>query len=129
QEREPAEITEKTTRPGSKTFGTLAIKNVMMALAPLIVLVVVAQLGAEWRWIGFLLLGASITCYSMRLGVSKYREAKTAELVQRDTLAMDSAMDGMAIVSPNGKYTYVNAEYARIMGQETPQTMVGHPSA
>jgi PAS domain S-box-containing protein len=125
--QEPAAIEEKTTRPRSKTFGTLAIKNVVMALAPLIVLVVVAQLGAEWRWIGFLLLGASITCYAMRLGVSQYREAKTAELVQRDTLAMDSAMDGMAIVSPEGKYTYVNAAFAKMMGHAKPETMIGKP--
>jgi len=51
---------------------------------------------------GFVLLGVSITCYAARLGVSQYRETKAAELVQRDTLAMDSAMDGMAIVSPKG---------------------------
>jgi PAS domain S-box-containing protein len=125
--QEPAETTEKTTRPGGKTFGTLAIKNVMMALAPLIVLAVVAQLGAEWRWIGFLLLGASISCYAMRLGVSQYREAKAAEVVQRDTLAMDSAMDGMAIVSPQGKYSYVNAAFARMMGYAKPETMLGKP--
>jgi PAS domain S-box-containing protein len=124
---EPAETTEKATRPGGKTLGTLAIKNVMMALAPLIVLAVVAQLGAEWRWIGFLLLGASISCYAMRLGVSQYREAKAAEVVQRDTLAMDSAMDGMAIVSPQGKYSYVNAAFAKMMGYAKPETMLGKP--
>jgi PAS domain S-box-containing protein len=124
---EPADIAQKTTRPRAKTLGTLALKNVTMALAPLIVLVVVAQLGAEWRWTGFLLLGTSILCYAMRLGVSQYREAKAAELVQRDTLAMDSAMDGMAIVSPQGKYTYVNAAFARMMGHAKPENMVGKP--
>ena len=124
---EPADTAQKTTRPGAKTLGTLALKNVTMALAPLIVLVVVAQLGAEWRWTGFLLLGTSILCYAMRLGVSQYREARAAELVQRDTLAMDSAMDGMAIVSPQGKYTYVNAAFARMMGHAKPENMVGKP--
>jgi len=124
---EPLAIAQKMARPGSKTLATLAIKNVMMALAPLIVLAVVAQLGAEWRWIGFLLLGTSILCYAMRFGVSQYREAKTAELVERDTLAMDSAMDGMAIVSPQGKYTYVNAAFARVMGHAKPETMIGKP--
>ena len=127
--QEPAETSDiaRKTAPAGKTLGALAIKNVMMALAPLIVLVVVAQLGAEWRWIGFLLLGASITCYAMRLGVSQYREAKTAELVQRDTLAMDSAMDGMAIISPQGNYTYVNAAFAKMMGHARPETMLGRP--
>jgi PAS domain S-box-containing protein len=121
--QEPAE--EETGQPQSKTLGALAMKNVMLALAPLIVLVVVAQLAAEWRWIGFLLLGASITCYAVRLGVSQYREATAAEVVQRDTLAMDSAMDGMAIVSRHGEYTYVNAAFARMMGHANPETMIG----
>jgi PAS domain S-box-containing protein len=124
---EAADIAQKAAHPGRKTLGTLAIKNVTMALAPLSVLVVVAQLGAQWRWTGFLLLGASIACYALRLGVSQYREAKTAELVQRDTLAMDSAMDGMAIVSPQGKYSYVNAAFARVMGHAEPETMIGKP--
>jgi PAS domain S-box-containing protein len=97
----------------------------MLALAPLIVLAAVAQLAAEWRWIGFLLLGASITCYAVRLGLSQYREATAAEVVQRDTLAMDSAMDGMAIVSRHGEYTYVNAAFARMMGHANPETMIG----
>jgi PAS domain S-box-containing protein len=122
---ESTEIAQETARPERKTLGTLAVKNVMLALAPLIVLVVVAQLGAEWRWIGFLLLGASITCYALRLGVSQYREATAAEVVQRDTLAMDSAMDGMAIVSRQGEYTYVNAAFARMMGHANPGTMIG----
>ncbi len=123
--QEPAEEKEETAQPQSKTLGALAMKNVMLALAPLIVLVVVAQLAAEWRWIGFLLLGASITCYAARLGVSQYREATAAEVVQRDTLAMDSAMDGMAIVSRHGEYTYVNAAFARMMGHANPETMIG----
>jgi PAS domain S-box-containing protein len=125
--QEPAE--EETAQPQSKTLGALAVKNVMLALAPLIVLLVVAQLAAEWRWIGLLLLGASITCYAVRLGVSQYREATAAEVVQRDTLAMDSAMDGMAIVSRSGEYTYVNAAFARMMGHANPKTMIGKPWA
>jgi PAS domain S-box-containing protein len=124
---EPAEIAPEPSRLRSKTLGSLALRNVMLALAPLIVLAVVAQLGAQWRMMGFVLLGVSITCYAARLGVSQYRETKAAELVQRDTLAMDSAMDGMAIVSPKGIYTYVNAAYARMMGHPSPQTMVGEP--
>jgi len=121
--QEPAE--GETAEPQSKTLGALAVKNVMLALAPLIVLAAVAQLAAEWRWIGFLLLGASITCYAVRLGLSQYREATAAEVVQRDTLAMDSAMDGMAIVSRHGEYTYVNAAFARMMGHANPETMIG----
>src|SRR5271156_1128438 len=42
--QEPAEEKEETAQPQSKTLGALAVRNVMLALAPLIVLVVVAQL-------------------------------------------------------------------------------------
>jgi PAS domain S-box-containing protein len=121
---EPVEVESTAGIPG-KSLGQLALKNVMLAVAPLIVLVVVAQLGAEWRRMGFLLLGISILCYAARLGVSQYREGKSAELVRRDTLAMDSAMDGMAIVSPEGKYTYANAALARLLGHANPQTIIG----
>jgi PAS domain S-box-containing protein len=121
---EPVEVESTAGIPG-KSLGRLALKNVMLAVAPLIVLVVVAQLGAEWRRMGFLLLGISILCYAARLGVSQYREGKSAELVRRDTLAMDSAMDGMAIVSPEGKYTYANAALARLLGHANPQTIIG----
>jgi PAS domain S-box-containing protein len=57
--------------------------------------------------------------------VSQYHEARSAEMVRRDTLAMDSAMDGMAIVSAEGKYTYVNKAYAQLMGHPNAQSMVG----
>jgi PAS domain S-box-containing protein len=122
--REPVEV-EPVAGVSGKSLGQLALRNVMLAVAPLIVLVVVAQLGVEWRRMGFLLLGVSILCYAARLGVSQYREAKSAEVVRRDTLAMDSAMDGMAIVSPEGKYTYANAALARLLGHASPQTIIG----
>ncbi len=122
---EPVEVAEEAVALRKKTLGVLALKNVMLALAPLIVLVLVSRLGTQWRWVGFVLLGVSITCYAARLGVSQYREARSAELVRRDTLAMDSAMDGMAIVSPNGQYTYVNEAYARMMGHPGPHAMIG----
>jgi two-component system cell cycle sensor histidine kinase/response regulator CckA len=130
--REPAENAqeaETARRARGKLVGALALKNVMLAVAPLSVLVVVAQLGPQWQRMGFLLLGVSILCYAARLGVSQYREAKIAEMVQRDTLAMDSAMDGMAIVSPEGKYTYVNAALARILGHDDSKAIIGRPWA
>jgi PAS domain S-box-containing protein len=125
--REPAEGTSAAVMVRGKTPRTVAAKSAMLALAPLIVLMVVAQLGPEWRGWGFLLLGVSITCYAAQLGVSQYREVRAAAVVRRHALAMDSAMDGMAIVSPNGNYTYVNSTFARMMGQVGPQAMIGKP--
>jgi PAS domain S-box-containing protein len=125
--KEPEEAAAEAGAFRGKTLAAVAVKNAMLALAPLTVLAVVAQLAAEWRGMGFVLLGVSITCYAARLVVSEYREVKATAAVRRHTLAMDSAMDGMAIVSPTGKYTYVNATFARMMGHASPQEMIGQP--
>jgi PAS domain S-box-containing protein len=124
--KEAAETTEATAFRG-KSLAAVAVKNAMLALAPLTVLAVVAQLAPEWREVGFVLLGVSITCYAARLVVSQYREVKAAAAVRRHTLAMDSAMDGMAIVGATGAYTYANAAFARMMGHASPQEMIGKP--
>ncbi|HEX4543819.1 MAG TPA: hypothetical protein VH114_11675, partial [Candidatus Acidoferrum sp.] len=57
-----------------KGFGDLVLTNATLALAPLIVLLQVAQLGTEWRALRFTLLGVSIVCYAARLGVTQYRQ-------------------------------------------------------
>jgi PAS domain S-box-containing protein len=124
--QEPAQSTQQIAIAKRKSLGALAFRNVMLGVAPLIVLSVVAQLGTEWRRMGSLLLGISVLCYAARLAVSQYREARSAEVVRRDTLAMDSAMDGMAIVSAEGKYTYVNEAYAQLIGHPNPKSMIGH---
>jgi hypothetical protein len=85
-----------------KTLGELVLTNTTFALAPLIVLWQVSQLGAEWRVLRFSLLGVSIVCYAARLGISQYREAKSANAVLTHTLAMDSAVNGMAILDAGG---------------------------
>jgi PAS domain S-box-containing protein len=123
--QEPVQSTQEIAIPKRKSLWALALRNVMLGVAPLIVLSVVAQLGTEWRRVGLLLLGISLLCYAARLAVSQYHEAHSAEMVRRDTLAMDSAMDGMAIVSAEGKYTYVNAAYAKLMGHRSAQAMLG----
>ncbi|MBV9885910.1 MAG: PAS domain S-box protein [Acidobacteria bacterium] len=123
--QEPVQSTQEIAIAKRKSLGMLAFRNVMLGVAPLIVLAVVAQLGPEWRRVGLLLLGISVLCYAARLAVSQYHEARSAEMIRRDTLAMDSAMDGMAIVSSEGKYTYVNAAYAKLMGHGSAKAMVG----
>jgi len=123
--QEQVDTAQEAAAARRKSLGALAFRNVMLGVAPLIVLSVVAQLGTEWRRMGLGLLGISVLCYAARLAVSQYREARSTEMVRRDTVAMNSAMDGMAIVSAEGKYTYVNAAYAQMMGYESAQSMVG----
>jgi PAS domain S-box-containing protein len=107
------------------TFSGVALSNAMFAVAPLIVLVQVAQFPSEWRILRFSLLGVSILCFAVRLGISGYREANTAETVRRQALAMDSAADGISIIGENGQHIYVNTAFARMMGYESPESMMG----
>jgi PAS domain S-box-containing protein len=110
-----------------KTFSQLMMNNATYALAPLIVLIQVAGMPANWRVLRFSLLGISIICYATRLCISQYRESHSGEVARRHALAMDTAVDGMGIVSKTGVYIYANASYARMMGHPGPEMMVGKP--
>jgi PAS domain S-box-containing protein len=108
-----------------RTFSEMLITNTTLALAPLVVLLQTAQLGVGWRYLTSTLLGISILCFAARLALSESHEAQSAENVRRHALAMDSAMDGMAIIDNAGAYIYVNPAYARMMGYENLQFMLG----
>src|SRR5216684_7854753 len=95
---QPGPAAETGSRLRRKTLGELMVTNATFALAPLIILWQVSQMSAEWRLLRFSLLGVSIVCYAARLGISQYREAKSANAVLTHTLAMDSAINGMAIL-------------------------------
>jgi PAS domain S-box-containing protein len=110
------------TRP--KTLGRFAVSNLMLALAPLTVLILVAQLGHEWRLIGFSLLGISLLCYAARLGVTEYRHAQSATAVQMHSLAMEAAADGISILDAKGEHIYANTAFARMMGFENAEAML-----
>src|SRR5882757_5282991 len=110
-----------------KTLGELMVTNATFALAPLIILWQVSRLQAEWRLVRFSLLGVSIVCYAARLGISQYREAKSANAVLTHTIAMDSAVNGMAILDPQGRYVYVNPAFAQMTGNTNPDAMLGKP--
>ena len=51
---------------------------------------------------------------------------KNAELaLQTCQTAMEGAMDGMAIVGPDGNYVFMNKSHADVFGYETPQELIG----
>ena len=122
---QPSPAVQAGSRIRQKTVGDLMLTNATFALAPLIILWQVAQLEAEWRLLRFSLLGVSILCYAARLGISQFRETKSANAVQTHTLAMDSAINGMAILDAAGKYIYVNPAYARMVADAGPETLLG----
>jgi len=121
--QQPAQI----TLPRQRTIGEMLLTNTMFAIAPLVVLLQIAQLGTGWRFLRFSLLGISILCFAARLALSESHEAKSAESVRLHALAMDSAVDGMAILDDTGKYIYVNSAFAQMMGYDNLQFMLGKP--
>lgn len=121
-EPDAAEGSSPTRR---KALSELLITNGTLALAPLIILFEVSQLQAEWRLLRFSLLGVSIVCYAARLGLSQYREAKSASEVQTHALAMESAADGISIVSANGEHVYANSAFAKMLGFEGAPAIIG----
>ena len=116
---------ERTRRTRPQSFGELMLTNATFALAPLIVLLQVAGMGTEFRALRFSLLAVSIVCYAARFGISQYREAKTADTLRRHTSAMDSAINGIAILDARGAHTYVNASFAQMMGYQGPEAILG----
>lgn len=122
---QPSAASHAARPHGRKTLSGVVLTNAIFVLAPLIVLVQVAQFPSEWRILRFSLLGVSILCFAVRVGISGYREAKTAETVRRQALAMDSAVDGISIIGESGEHIYVNAAFARMMGHESPESMLG----
>ena len=108
-----------------KSTAGMVFRNAMFALGPLIVLLLSSQLGPGWKPVRVILLGISIVCYAARMGLNEHRQTKNAELVKRQMQAMDSSVDGMAIVDAQGTYVYVNSEYARMCGQGKAEKMLG----
>jgi PAS domain S-box-containing protein len=124
---QPTLAEQTKPRLRQKTLSELMITNATFALAPLIILLQVSQLGAEWRLLRFSLLGVSIICFTARLGISQFREAKSADAVRTHALAMESAADGISILSADGEHVYANSAFARMMGFENAGTMLGKP--
>jgi PAS domain S-box-containing protein len=122
---QPEATAQKASRRRVKSFGEVLLTNAGLAAAPLIVLLQVAQFGSPWRLLSFSLLGVSIVCYAARLGLSQFRAATTSESLRRHTQAMNSAVDGMAILDRKGVHSYVNAAFAHTMGYADPKEMVG----
>jgi len=108
-----------------KSLGEFMLANSTFAVAPLIILLQVAELGTEWRALRFSLLGVSIVCYAARFGISQFREAKMDETLRRHTHALDSAINGIAILDARGVHTYVNESFARMMGHSGPEALLG----
>ncbi|GAC1631639.1 MAG: hypothetical protein NVS9B14_03760 [Candidatus Acidiferrum sp.] len=109
----------------AKSTGGMLFRNAMFALGPLIVLFLSTQLGPGWKPLRLTVLGISIVCYGARMALNEQQQARNAELVTRQMQAMESSVDGMAIVDRQGVYIYVNSQYARMCGVDSAERMLG----
>jgi PAS domain S-box-containing protein len=122
---QPGPEQQPEAQPRQKTLGEWLVTNATFALAPLIILVQVSQLDAEWRLVRFSLLGVSIVCYAVRLGISQFREARITSALQTHAQAMEATADGIAVLGLEGKHSYVNSAFARMMGFEKAEDLLG----
>jgi PAS domain S-box-containing protein len=114
-------------RQRAKSLPEILFTNGMFAFAPLIIVFQVAQLAPGWRLLRFGLLSVSFVCYAVRIGLTQYRRQKDEETVQRQSLAMDSSVDGIGILDEHGKHIYANSALARMLGFESAGRIVGQP--
>jgi len=109
----------------TKTLGETILTNALFGVAPVLIFLLSTSLGPEWRTLRYSLLAVSVVCYVARMAISDYRQSRNAELVRQQGRALDSAVDGMAIINSEGKYTYVNAGYAQMLGNASREAMIG----
>lgn len=116
---------QRRLRP--KSLVELILTNGMFAFSPLIILFQVAQIGPGWKLIRLTLLGVSFVCYALRIGLTQHRQLKDGETVRRQSLAMDTSSNGMAIVNEKGVHIYANHSLAQMLGFEGPDRIIGKP--
>jgi len=88
-----------------KSIASMLANNVVFALAPLIVLLQAAELGPGWRRLSFSLLGISIVCFALRLGLSEFREIRSsisAHAADQERLEAESKFRAAFHANPEG---------------------------
>jgi PAS domain S-box-containing protein len=124
---EPQVAQTARSRVRVKSLPEILFTNGMFAFVPLIIAFQVAQLGPGWKLVRFGLLSVSFVCYAARIGLTQYRQQKDEETVRRQSLAMDSSIDGIGIMDENGLHVYANSALARMLGFESAERIIGQP--
>ena len=110
-----------------KSLTDILITNGMFAFVPLAVLFVLAGMGPGWTLLRFSLLGLSFACYALRIALMQFRQQADEETVRRQTLAMDTSADGIALLDEHGVHIYANASFAKMFGFDGPDRVIGQP--
>ncbi len=124
---QPATETKARGKRRNHTLAEILVNNGMFFFAPMVILIQVAQLGPGLRGIRFTLLGLSFSCYAVRIGLTQYRQQQDEETVRRQSLAMDSSIEGIGILDEKGVHSYANSALASMLGFDSPVRIVGQP--
>jgi two-component system cell cycle sensor histidine kinase/response regulator CckA len=124
---QPATETKARGKRRNHTLAEILVNNGMFFFAPMVILIQVAQLGPGLRGIRFTLLGLSFSCYAVRIGLTQYRQQQDEETVRRQSLAMDSSIEGIGILDEKGVHSYANSALASMLGFDSPLRIVGQP--
>jgi PAS domain S-box-containing protein len=124
---QPIPESEAQARRRNHTLAETLLNNAMFFFAPTVILIQVVQLGPGLRAVRFTLLGISFTCYAVRIGLTQYRQQQDQETVRRQSLAMDSSIEGIGILNEKGVHSYANSALASMLGFDSSQRIVGHP--
>ncbi|HEV8074858.1 MAG TPA: PAS domain S-box protein [Candidatus Acidoferrum sp.] len=123
----PAPESETRAKRRNHTLAEILVNNGMFFFAPMVILIQVAQLGPGLRGVRFTLLGVSFSCYAVRIGLTQYRQQQDEETVRRQSLAMDSSIEGIGILDEKGVHSYANSALALMLGFDSPLRIVGQP--
>jgi PAS domain S-box-containing protein len=123
----PSETKAAVVQPRSQSLVGILLNNSLFVFTPLLILFLVAQMGPGWKFLRFSLLALSFFCYALRMGLTQFRQHHDEETVRRQTLAMDSSVDGITILNEKGIHIYANTAFAQMLCLEGPEQIVGHP--
>ena len=121
----PASVPRSDVRKASLT--DIVVTNGMFAFLPLAILFLLSELGPSWKPLRYSLLAVSFVCYALRIALVQFGHQQRAETVRRQSLAMDTSSDGMSILDGNGVHVYANAAFAKMLGFDSPERIIGQP--
>jgi len=121
------EIEKQPVAPRKKSLTDILITNGMFAFLPMAIFFMLAELGPGWKFLRFSLMTVSFACYALRIALMQFRQQRGEETVRRQTLAMDSSIDGIAILNEHGSHVYANSAFASMFGLERAERIVGQP--
>ena len=106
--------------------GARAVVTQLFPLVyPLFVLVISAQIARDRVALASLVVLISFACSSVRLSLTQARQMESNQALVRQTVAIETSPDGMAILNDKGEFIYVNRALATILGYASPKGLTG----